>query len=267
MQAALDGDFLEGLATSPSRTADLLEPAWLYASQGSNNIGLRWSPPNSGGEVGGYIVQWKSGTEDYDGTDTAERQAKEPGSDTLAHTIDRLDNGEEYTLRVMAYNNDGIGVPSDEIKAIPQSPAQQPGNGSARHQRNGSGGRDSEGGHVRHFGRRRRDQRIVTYRWLAADAEVAGATRGSYTLVDADEGKAIKVRVSFTDDRNHQETLSSQATAPVTPAADESAVWSATLTVGSRGFLRGFWEDLDMGAPTTEVFTLDGVDYTVTVLA
>ena len=108
---------------------------------------------------------------------------------------------------------------------------------------------------------------VFTYQWLADDADIAGATSDTYTLVDDDGGKAIKVRVTFTDNRSHQETLTSAATAAVTAAADESAVWSATLTVGSIAGYRGFWKDVGMGELTSEVFTLDGVDYTVKVLA
>ena len=36
-----------------------------------------------------------------------------------------------------------------------------------------------------------------SYQWLADDAEISGATGGSYTLTDSDEGKAIKVKVSL----------------------------------------------------------------------
>ena len=39
-----------------------------------------------------------------------------------------------------------------------------------------------------------------TYQWLAGDSDISGATGSTYTLADADEGKAIKVQVSFTDD-------------------------------------------------------------------
>ena len=102
-----------------------------------------------------------------------------------------------------------------------------------------------------------------SYQWLANGADIAGATSSSYTLVDADKGKTIQVKVSFRDDRNHQESLTSEATA----AADDSAVWSATLTVGSIAGYLGFWKDVGMGELTSEVFTLDGVDYTVKVLA
>ena len=108
---------------------------------------------------------------------------------------------------------------------------------------------------------------VFIYQWLADDADITGATSDTYTLVDADLEKAVKVRVIFTDNRSHQETLTSEATAAVTAAADESAVWSATLTVGSIADFRGFWKDVGMGELTSEVFTLDGVDYTVKVLA
>ena len=52
--------------------------------------------------------------------------------------------------------------------------------------------------------------------WLADDAEIEDATGSTYILADVDEGKAIKVRVSFTDDGGHRETLTSAATAAVT---------------------------------------------------
>ena len=108
---------------------------------------------------------------------------------------------------------------------------------------------------------------VFSYQWLANGADVAGATSDTYTPVADDVGKAIKVKVSFRDDKNHPESLTSAATAAVATAADESAVWSATLTVGSIAGFRGFWKDIGMGELTSEIFTLDGVDYTVKVLA
>ena len=51
-----------------------------------------------------------------------------------------------------------------------------------------------------------------TYQWLADDADIAGATGSTYTLVAADAGKAIKVQVSFTDDAGNAELLTSAAT-------------------------------------------------------
>ena len=57
-----------------------------------------------------------------------------------------------------------------------------------------------------------------TYQWLADDAEINGATAATYTLADDDEGKAIRVRVSFTDDAGNDEELTSAATSAVAAA-------------------------------------------------
>ena len=57
------------------------------------------------------------------------------------------------------------------------------------------------------------------YQWLTSrDAEISGATSSTYTLVDSDEGKTIKVRLSFTDDAGNSEELTSAATGTVAAA-------------------------------------------------
>ena len=55
------------------------------------------------------------------------------------------------------------------------------------------------------------DNAAFAYQWLADDAEINGATAATYTLTDADEGKTIKVRVSFTDDRGHDDAYITEA--------------------------------------------------------
>ena len=72
------------------------------------------------------------------------------------------------------------------------------------------------------------------YQWLADDAEINGATAGSYTLVDDDEGKTIKVRVSFTDDVGNGEDLTSAATAAVAPKPNTPATGAPTITGTAR---------------------------------
>ena len=84
-----------------------------------------------------------------------------------------------------------------------------------------------------------------SYQWLAANVGIAGATNSTYTLTDADAGKTIKVRVSFTDDADHEETLTSAATgvvaakpnSPATgaPTIDGTAQVGETLTVLTNG--------------------------------
>ncbi len=64
------------------------------------------------------------------------------------------------------------------------------------------------------------DNVTFNHQWLADDADIAGATGGSYILADADEGKTIKVKVSFTDDVGNEESLTSAATAAVAAGGD-----------------------------------------------
>ena len=59
------------------------------------------------------------------------------------------------------------------------------------------------------------------YQWMADDADINGATGLTYTLVAAEEGKAIKVEVSFTDDAGNDETLTSTATEAVAAEPSE----------------------------------------------
>ena len=59
------------------------------------------------------------------------------------------------------------------------------------------------------------DNVSYSYQWLADDAEIDGATSSTYTVQSSDEGKVIKVRVTFTDDADNDESLTSAGTAAV----------------------------------------------------
>ena len=54
------------------------------------------------------------------------------------------------------------------------------------------------------------------YQWIAGTTDISGATGSSYAPLVADLGKTIKVRVSFEDDQNNFESLTSAATGAVT---------------------------------------------------
>ena len=70
-----------------------------------------------------------------------------------------------------------------------------------------------------------------SYQWLGSrDTEIQGATNATYTLVAADEGKAIKVRVSFTDDRGNAESLTSAPTSAVEANANNPATGAPTIS-------------------------------------
>ena len=74
------------------------------------------------------------------------------------------------------------------------------------------------------------DNATFNHQWLADDAEIVGATGGSYILADADEGKTIKVQVSFTDDGDNDEILTSVATAAVAPKPNSLATGAPTIS-------------------------------------
>ena len=85
------------------------------------------------------------------------------------------------------------------------------------------------------------DNASYGYQWIVVDGatetEVAGATSSTYALVLEYLGKAVKVRVSFTDDRGHEESLTSAATEAVTcdnqPTPTEVAVTAVPIVVTS----------------------------------
>ena len=57
------------------------------------------------------------------------------------------------------------------------------------------------------------------YQWIRSDGnddtEILNATGASYTLVEADMGRTIRVRVSFTDDAGSEESVTSGPTAAI----------------------------------------------------
>ena len=60
------------------------------------------------------------------------------------------------------------------------------------------------------------------YQWIrvaidSTETNIARATASTYTLVAADRGNTIKVKVSFTDDDGNAETRTSAATAAIAP--------------------------------------------------
>ena len=66
--------------------------------------------------------------------------------------------------------------------------------------------------------------------WLADDAEIHDATGSTYTLANADEGKTIRVRVSFTDDAGNDEAVTSAATGTVEARPNSPATGAPSIT-------------------------------------
>ena len=84
--------------------------------------------------------------------------------------------------------------------------------------------------HHGHIGLRRADKRGLQLSVAGRRRDISGATGSSYTLADAEEGKAIKVRVTFTDDRSNAETLTSAATSAVEARPNTAATGAPTIS-------------------------------------
>ena len=69
-----------------------------------------------------------------------------------------------------------------------------------------------------------------SYQWLSDDAGIGGATGSTYTLVDDDEGRTIKVRVTVTDDLGNETTLTSAATEAVEAKRNTAATGRPTIS-------------------------------------
>ena len=91
------------------------------------------------------------------------------------------------------------------------------------------------------------DNATFAYQWLRGGADIPGATGASYTVVEADLGERLKVRVAFADDAGNEESLTSAATDAVeaapranTPAEGAPAIRGkarvgGTLTASTSG--------------------------------
>ena len=126
-----------------------------------------------------------------------------------------------------------------------------------------------------------------TLQWIRVDANGTsnpvdvGTDDEDYTLVPADEGKRIKVKVTFTDDAGNDEELTSDAyltpshraypdfgMQPAQTACPADNDWCATMTVGhsnvgGTGTRLGFSASPSHGALDDTSFDYDGSTFTV----
>ena len=109
-------------ATVAARAPDApRELAAATAKAREGELDVSWEAPESDGgdAVTGYKVQWKSGTEAYDGSASSTRQAAVSDPAVLSHRIAGLAVGTAYTVRVIAVNAAGDGAAA-EVAATAQ---------------------------------------------------------------------------------------------------------------------------------------------------
>ena len=216
------------------------EPRALAAEPGNaGELDLSWVEPDSDGGAGitGYTVQWKESADSWD----TPADVSEATVTVRTYTITGLTDGTEYSVRVFATNSAGDGSASREVTTTPS-------NNSATGQPTISGtpkvGQTLTASTTGISDPDGPANPTFTYQWLADDVEIDGATSDSYTLQDAEEGKAITVQVSFTDDRGYRETVTSEPTTAVVPRATvPGKSREVAVEPGGEGKLKVSWKE------------------------
>ena len=116
-QKATDSVFGSGTTRNPWSDGSCVPEApgnVTATAVGSGKLTVSWQEPtgDGGSPIEGYKVQWKSGTQEYD----SGRQALVTSLTDLRHTISGLTNDESYTLRVLAYNQNGNGAAAETVE-------------------------------------------------------------------------------------------------------------------------------------------------------
>ena len=225
-----NSESLTSVATEAVAATVSTAPQSLSVATGDQDQELEasWQAPssNGGSAVTGYKVQWKEAADSWD-TAADVSQATETGT---TYTITSLTGGVEYAVRVIATNDAGDGPASIEAKGTPaggvseqvvepenSAPTGLPGiSGTPQVDQTLTADTspiDDEDGLT---------NATFEYQWIAGGTDIGGATGSSYTLTASEQGLTIQVRVTFTDDADNEETLTSEATVAVAAAAPAS---------------------------------------------
>ena len=195
------------------------KPIGLTGTATHDAITLTWDDPNDD-SITGYVVLRRD--RDTDAKGHFDELVADTDTAATTYTDDSVAAETRYTYRIKAINEHGTSERSRwyhiDTQAPPEPAANSPATGAPTITgtvqmgetltANNSGIADADGlSNVQY-----------EYQWLADDAEIAGATNSTYTLADTDEGIAIKVEVTFTDDAGNGETLTSAATDAVAAA-------------------------------------------------
>ena len=225
-------------------------PRQLTASTGdqAGELDAAWQPPSStrGAAITGYKVQWKLSAASWD----TQADISETTVTVTTHTITGLTAGAEYAVRVSAKNRIGEGPAAPEATGTAggetateedtaeedpaqeeESPEPEPANSAPTGLPTVSGTPQVEKTLTASTSEINDPDGLANvsygYQWIrsdnGADTDIAGENDSTYTLVFADQGKTIKVKVSFTDDADNAETLTSVATVAVAAAPNREA--------------------------------------------
>ena len=195
----------------------------------NNQITVTWTAPSSaGGPITSYSVRYRRGT------GAATRIDNLSGT---SHTLDSLDNGHSYEIRVRASNAKGAGPWSDPVTATPgaipskpNAPSLSTGNGQITASWSAP---SSNAGALTHYDLRHR--RVGTSSWTQID----GITSRSRTVTGLSNGRSYEFQVRAANAIGDGAWSDSMT---ATPATVPSAPSAPTLQTGN-GQLTASWDE------------------------
>ena len=193
-------------------------PTGLTATaSGTTQIDLSWTAPasNGGSDITGYKIEISP-----NGIDTwTDRVADTTDANTTyAHTGLAASTTRHY--RVSAINTIGTSTASNVDDATTGTATNTPAMGAPTITGTAQVGQTLTAATTAIMDADGLNNVSYTYQWIRVatdntETNISMAQASTYTLVTDDQGKTIKVKVSFTDDANNAETLTSAATAAV----------------------------------------------------
>ena len=205
-------------------------------SKKSGAVELTWDAPQDATVTGYRIERRPTGGSPSDQERSAgstrdnHTLVEDTGSADTGYTDDTAERGVGYEYRVSARNEAGAGEESHWVNAEEEAASNSTATGAPTISgtaqvgetltANTSGVADADGLSSVQY----------EYQWIADDTDIAGATGSTYTLTDSEESKAIEVQVSFTDDADNEETLTSAATAAVAAKPNSPATGAPTIS-------------------------------------
>ena len=209
------------------RTPEVMGPPLYLEALGVNrgSVLLRWVRPqvrNDGAPPGvKYKVQWKTAAGMWDTPAVSQHVYVPPsGKEVLSWSIRGLTPGSAYDVRVIAVNEAGDSAPSNVLRVHTDEPIPAPSQNQAANSPATGGpgiiGSLLAGETLTATTENIEDEdgltgAVFAYQWLRSDTDIEGEISSTYTMTDDDAGKAIQVRVTFSDDAGNEESLTSYA--------------------------------------------------------
>ena len=250
-------------------------PDNVRAVEEAGGVRLTWQSPD-GVTVTGYRIERRRAGEQGSGPQRSHGQPRDhhtlvedTGNTETSYIDESAEQGVEYEYRVSARNESGPGEESDWVRAGPESASNNPATGAPTISGTAQVGETLTAGITDIFDADGLSGETFTYQWVSSDGttdtDIENATGSTYKLVDADQGRSVKVRVTFTDDGGNEETLTSAHTAPVLGDGLPGAPRNLAATPGNKEITLSWEPPADNGnAPATRYrieWRVDGKDY------